>query len=106
MPARAVISPGSRCFLHSRSLSSRREYPRRAREEKRGAREENRECSGRQQELINGPSSLARKDHLIRQLPMKSESGDYLGHWNLCLLIIEACENNSCFIISNRPTSL
>ncbi len=23
---------------------------------------------------------------------MKSESGDYLGHWNLCLLIIEACE--------------
>lgn len=73
---------------------------------KEGVREENKECSGRQQELINGPSSLARKDHLIRQLPMKSESGDYLGHWNLCLLIIEACENNSCFVISNRPTSL
>lgn len=66
-----------------------------------GAREENRECFGRQHALTNGSSCLTRKDHLIKQLPMKFESGDYLGHWNLCLLIIQACENNSSFIISN-----
>lgn len=53
-----------------------------------GGRQKKRKCSGRQQNLTNGPSSLAGKDASNRQPKENLSLGDYSGHWNLCLLII------------------